>query len=100
MALITICSFAFAQRNQGEHQPLPASALATLALMGVLDALALGVVLAAGIFERPEFASAGSSIFGLVTVVLAWLFVSENVSRVQWAGILMVFAAISYLSTV
>ena len=51
-----------------------------LAGMGVLDALALGVVLAAGSFDRPEFASAGASTFGLVTVVLAWLFLREKIS--------------------
>lgn len=69
-----------------------------LAGMGVLDALALGVVLAAGSFDRPEFASAGASTFGLVTVVLAWLFLREKISPVQWVGIFAVFIAIAKLA--
>ena len=75
------------------------SALLILALMGMLDATALGVVLAAGIFPRPEFASAASSTFGLVTVILAWLFLREKINLIQWAGIASVFGAIAYLAS-
>jgi drug/metabolite transporter (DMT)-like permease len=72
--------------------------LVTLAAMGVLDATALGVVLAAGALPNAQFATAASSIFGLVTVLLAWLFLRESVNRTQWAGVLMLFASIAYLS--
>jgi drug/metabolite transporter (DMT)-like permease len=75
------------------------STLFVLAGMGILDAIALGVVLAAGIFPRPEFASAASSIFGLVTVILAWFFMREKINLVQWSGIAAVFAAIAYLAS-
>lgn len=70
-----------------------------LALMGMLDVLALGVMFAAGVFEQPEFASASSSIFGLVTVLLAWTFLRENISFQQWLGIGIVFSAIAYLAS-
>lgn len=72
--------------------------LSILALMGFLDALALGVVLAAGTLERPEFASAASSIFGLVTVLLAWIFLKEAINKIQWLGILIIFSSIAYLA--
>jgi len=76
----------------------PKNSLWVLALMGMLDAAALGMVLASGIFDRPEFASAASSVFGLVTVILAWIFLREKINKAQWLGIVSVFAAIAYLA--
>ena len=73
--------------------------LMVLALMGALDAIALGVVLAAGVFPRPEFATAASSIFGLVTVILAWIFMREKINLIQWIGVAGVFSAIAYLAS-
>lgn len=69
-----------------------------LALMGALDVLALGAVLAAGAWPRPEFAAAASSVFGLVTILLAWRFLGEPMTGGQWGGVLLVFAAMSYLA--
>jgi len=77
---------------------LSMKSLSILALMGFLDALALDVVLAAGTLERPEFASAASSIFGLVTVLLAWIFLKEAINKIQWLGILIIFSSIAYLA--
>ncbi|MEB8387341.1 EamA family transporter, partial [Rhodobacteraceae bacterium KMM 6894] len=45
------------------------SAWPFLALMGLLDCIALGVVIAASGFDRPEFASVAASTFGMLTVV-------------------------------
>ncbi len=87
------------QKQNGSFNWPDRSTLLILAGMGILDAIALGVVLAAGIFARPEFASAASSIFGLVTVILAWLFMREKINLVQWSGIAAVFAAIAYLAS-
>lgn len=74
-----------------EHWP-------TLMLMGALDVLALGAVLAAGPLPRPEFAAAASSVFGLVTILLAWRFLREPMTRGQWGGVVLVFAAMAYLA--
>lgn len=70
----------------------------TLAAMGVLDALALGLVLASGSLPHPEYASVASALFGVLTILLAWRFLAEAVRPVQWAGIATVFAGIAVLS--
>ncbi|MEO0358891.1 MAG: DMT family transporter [Pseudomonadota bacterium] len=69
-----------------------------LALMGVLDAVALGSVLSAGGFPNPEFAAVAASTFGLITVVLAALFLRERITALQCVAVLCVFAAIGYLA--
>lgn len=72
--------------------------LPLLGLMGVLDVVALGLVLAAGGLANPEFASVASSLFGLVTILLAWRFLSEKMMAAQWGGVAMVFAGIAWLA--
>ncbi|MGB3249021.1 EamA family transporter [Tabrizicola sp.] len=62
-----------------------------LALMGGFDAVALGLVTAAGALPRAEYASVTSSLFGVLTVLLAAWFLRERVRAVQWLGIAAVF---------
>lgn len=69
-----------------------------LALMGVLDAVALSLVTAAGGLPKAEYASVSSSLFGVLTVLLAAWFLRERVRAVQWLGITAVFAGIAALS--
>jgi drug/metabolite transporter (DMT)-like permease len=69
-----------------------------LALMGLFDALALGLVTAAGGLPRAEYASVSSSLFGVLTVLLAAWFLKEGVRSVQWLGIAAVFGGIAALS--
>jgi drug/metabolite transporter (DMT)-like permease len=66
--------------------------------MGLLDALALGLVTASGNMPNPEYASISSSLFGVLTILLAFWFLKERVSAVQWLGILTVFAGVALLS--
>lgn len=68
-----------------------------LGLMGLLDALALGLVTASGGLPRAEYASVASSLFGVLTVLLAAWFLKERVRPVQWAGIACVFGGIAML---
>lgn len=68
-----------------------------LGLMGLLDALALGLVTASGGLPRAEYASVASSLFGVLTVLLAAWFLKEKVRPVQWAGIACVFGGIAVL---
>jgi drug/metabolite transporter (DMT)-like permease len=68
-----------------------------LALMGSFDALALGLVTAAGALPRAEYASVTSSLFGVLTVLLAAWFLREHVRPVQWLGIAGVFGGIALL---
>ncbi|MES2334302.1 MAG: DMT family transporter [Pseudomonadota bacterium] len=68
-----------------------------LAVMGLLDALALGLVTASGGLPRAEYASVASSLFGVLTVLLAAWFLKERVRPVQWLGIAAVFSGIARL---
>jgi len=72
--------------------------LPTLGLMGVLDAVALGLVLAAATLPHPEYAAITSSLFGVLTILLAWKFLGERVQPLQWVGIVVVFGGIALLA--
>ncbi len=74
------------------------AALPFIAIMGVLDGIALLCVLSAGSLPSPEYAVVASSIFGLITVILARIFLSETMTYRQWLGCLVTFAAIGYLA--
>ncbi|MGB8813857.1 MAG: DMT family transporter [Paracoccaceae bacterium] len=84
----------------GNRMPLAALRphLPLLALMGLLDVTALGFVLAAGSLAHPEFAAVASSIFGLITILLAWRFLQEPMRTLQWGGVALVFAGIAWLA--
>ncbi len=69
-----------------------------LAIMGLLDALALAAVVAAGHQPQAEIATVTSSAFGAVTVILARVFLKEAVAPAQWAGIVLIFAGVAVLS--
>ena len=67
--------------------------------MGALDAAALGLVQWAGGLPHPEYAAVAASLFGVIAILLARIFLNEKVSAGQWLGILVVFAGIGGLST-
>ena len=73
------------------------SQLGVLSLMGVLDAAALGLVTASGSLPKAEYASVTSSLFGVLTILLAAWFLKEGVRTVQWMGIAAVFTGIAVL---
>lgn len=72
--------------------------LPLLAFMGMMDTVALFCVLSAGGLDDAHFAAAVSSIFGLITVLLSWLFLRERLSLVQWGGVVVTFCGIGYLA--
>lgn len=74
------------------------SAWPLLGLMGLLDATALGIVMAAGGLDRPEFAAVAASIFGIITILIAWAFLKERMTTGQWVGVAITFAGIGYLA--
>ena len=73
-------------------------ALLPLGIMGVLDGIALLCVISAARLPNPEYASVASSIFGMLTIILAWLFLKERMRMVQWLGCITAFAGIAYLA--
>lgn len=70
-----------------------------LMMMGVLDAFAIGLVTASASLPNPEYAAISSSLFGVLTILLAWRILKERVAPMQWAGIVTVFVGIAVLSS-
>jgi drug/metabolite transporter (DMT)-like permease len=68
-----------------------------LAIMGALDALALTVVLVSGNMPNASYASLAASLFGMVTILLAWAFLRERMTGLQWVGVTVTFIGIAYL---
>lgn len=77
---------------------IPARWLPLLAIMGVLDVVALSTIVAAGDLPDAAFATVVSSAFGAVTVVLARVVLKEPVARLQAAGIVLIFASVAVLA--
>jgi drug/metabolite transporter (DMT)-like permease len=94
VALAAIVALAVAAK--GRLRP-PRAQLGLLALMGAFDALALGLVTASGTLPKAEYASVTSSLFGVLTVLLAAWFLQEGVRTIQWLGIAAVFLGIAVL---
>ena len=69
-----------------------------LILMGIVDTLALLVMVYSGNFEEPEFSSVSASTFGLITILLVCFFYKEKLSRIQILGIFLVFSSVAILS--
>jgi len=68
-----------------------------LVLMGALDVGALCAVTYAGGLASPEYAAVAASVFGLVTIVLAWRFLGEAMRPLQWLGAAIAFGGIASL---
>ncbi|MEO9517799.1 MAG: DMT family transporter [Paracoccaceae bacterium] len=81
-------------------QPIRPSkqALPWLIAMGVADGIALMCVLSAGALPNANYASVASSLFGMLTIVLAWIFLRERMSLPQWSGCAVAFAGVGYLA--
>ena len=73
-------------------------AFPVLLAMGCLDGIALMAVLSAGGLPNAQYAAVAASVFGLLTIVMAWAFLRERMGAAQWAGCLVAFAGIGYLA--
>ncbi|MEP6267502.1 MAG: DMT family transporter [Paracoccaceae bacterium] len=74
------------------------SALPVLGLMGLADGLALLCVMSAGGLPDAQFAAVAASTFGLLTIVMAWLWLGEHMRVSQWIGCAIAFFGIGYLA--
>ncbi|MEO9684417.1 MAG: DMT family transporter [Tateyamaria sp.] len=73
-------------------------ALPWLLAMGIADGIALMCVLSAGALPNAKYAAVSSSLFGMLTIVLAWMFLKERMTLPQWAGCAVAFAGVGYLA--
>ena len=69
-----------------------------LILMGVVDTLALLIMVYSGNFNHPEFSSVSASTFGLITILLVCFFYKEKLNFIQMLGISLVFSSIAILT--
>lgn len=73
-------------------------ALPLLILMGIADGIALFCVLSAGSLPDAQYAAVTSSMFGLLTILLAWALLREHMSWPQWGGCIIAFCGVGYLA--
>lgn len=73
-------------------------AVGLLVLMGCADGVALYCVLSAGGLPDAQFAAVTSSIFGMLTIVLAWALLKERMTPPQWLACALAFAGVGYLA--
>ena len=69
-----------------------------LLVMGCLDGVALSSVIASGALPQASYASVASSLFGVVTILLAWAVLGERVRLAQGAGIALIFMGLARLA--
>lgn len=73
-------------------------ALPWLIAMGIADGIALWCVLSAGVLPNAQYAAVTSSMFGLLTIMLAWVLLKERMTLPQWGGCVIAFAGVGYLA--
>lgn len=68
-----------------------------LTAIGLLDATAITSVVYAGTLENASYAALSASLFGVVTILIAWAFLRERMVPLQWFGVALTFIAVAYL---
>jgi uncharacterized membrane protein len=66
--------------------------------VGVLDTIGFAAATFGVLTEQVSIVTVLSSLFSAVTVLLAWIFLRERLTRMQWLGILLIFAGIVLVS--
>lgn len=85
--------------RSGTRFAMPLRIWPVLGAMGALDAGAIALVFAAGALPKAEIAQVTASCFGVVTVLLARLFLREPIPLARWAGIALIFFGVAVLSS-
>lgn len=93
VSLVVLILIAFKQPFWPGKRALP-----LLIAMGIADGVALLCVLSAGVLPDPQYASVASSMFGLLTILLAWAFLKERMTVFQWMGCLVAFCGVGVLA--
>jgi drug/metabolite transporter (DMT)-like permease len=72
--------------------------LPVLFLMGLLDVTAVTMIFAAGKTDQPELATVSATASGAITIVLARIFLREQIAYLRWIGIAATFLGVAALS--
>jgi drug/metabolite transporter (DMT)-like permease len=81
------------------RQDMPRLAdLPLLLLFGLLDVMAISLLFTAGKADQPELATACATASGAITVILARIFLREQVVQLRWFGIAATFVGVAGLS--
>ena len=93
---IMVLVFLFA--NHINFKSIKPNYIIILILMGIVDTLALLIMVYSGNFNHPEFSSVSASTFGLITILLVCFFYKEKLNFIQILGISLVFSSIAILT--
>ena len=93
---IMVIVFLFA--NHIKFESIKPNYIIILILMGVVDTLALLIMVYSGNFNHPEYSSVSASTFGLITILLVCFFYKEKLNFIQISGISLVFSSIAILT--
>ena len=77
--------------------PPPGRAIRPLAAQGTLDTLGYVALLAGGSTLFPGMTAVVGSMFGFITIILARIFIREQVGRGQWISIAVSFVGVAWL---
>jgi len=70
-----------------------------LSVIGLLDATAITIVVYAGTLPNASYAALALSLFGVVTILIAWAFLRERMVPLQWLGVALTFIGVAYLGS-
>lgn len=68
-----------------------------LTAISLLDATAITSVVYAGTLKNASYAALSASLFGVVTILIAWAFLRERMVPLQWFGVALTFVGVAYL---
>ena len=91
-----VIGFLFFAANK--KRDLPAKWIAPIAGIGLLDATAICLLNAAGNTSQPQIAAVAGSAFGVVTILLARIFLNEAIPPLRWLGIAVTFIGVAALT--
>lgn len=96
--LISLLSVGLYFAGRRRTPALPVRWWPLLLLQGCLDAAGYLFLFAGSHGERSEIAAVAASCFGAVTTILARFVLREAMSRIQWGGIVLIFAGVAVLT--
>lgn len=99
LATLAVVALILQSRTGSVVWKIPLRWLPLIIVMGVLDVSALTALSAAGHLPDAEIATVTGSAFGVVTILLARVLLRERIRLVQWAGIVLVFAGGTLLTS-